>query len=253
MTHALLHTEALAVGHGTQVLVRDIGLHLRAGELTALIGVNGCGKSTLLRTLAGLLPPMQGRVLAGVNGLHTMPALERARHIALVLPGPLPMGTLDVRTLVSFGRQPWTGHLGRLTPSDHRAIDAALDLSGTTHLAGRMAAELSDGERQQVNIARALAQDTPVLLLDEPTAFLDLVNRVRIMRLLRTIAEERHKAVLLSSHDLRTALDLAHRIALVHQARAWSGTPVEALDDGHLARAFERDGLVFDADTGSLR
>lgn len=253
MKPALLQTGTLSVGRHDRPLVRAVNMQLRAGSLTALIGVNGCGKSTLLRTLAGLLPPIAGSVHAGTRNVHTMTAAERARHIALVLPGAPPAGQLDVRTLVSFGRHPWTGALGRLSSSDQRLIDGALERTGIAHLAHRPMTALSDGERQQVLIARALVQDTPVVLLDEPTAFLDLVNRVRIMQLLRTIAEGAGKALLLSTHDLRTALDLAHDLALMDDGRLWTGTPEQALAEGRLARAFERFGLRFDPVTGALR
>ncbi|MDX9749976.1 MAG: ABC transporter ATP-binding protein [Flavobacteriales bacterium] len=253
MSPALLHTVDLDVGHGARALVRHIALELRPGALTALIGVNGSGKSTLLRTLAGLLPPLRGHVHAGGHDLRTLSAPERARRIALVTPAPAATGLLDVRTLVAFGRHPWTGRLGRLAPADHRAVEAAMDMAGIAHLARRPVDRLSDGERQQVVIARALAQATPVMLLDEPTAFLDLVNRVRIMRLLRTIATGQGKAMLLSTHDLRTALDHAHRLLVIDRGHAWAGTPGEALRNGHLARAFERDGLVLDPVTGALR
>jgi iron complex transport system ATP-binding protein len=230
-----------------------VDLSLVAGEITALIGVNGSGKSTLLRTLAGLLRPIAGQVCMGDSSLLSMSAKQRARHVSVVLTARPQVGLLDVRTLVSLGRQPWTGHLGRLREEDARKVQEALEHTGITALADRGMHALSDGERQKVMIARALAQDTPVLLLDEPTAFLDLVNRVQIMRLLRDIAHRLDKAVLLSTHDLRTALDLADRMALVHQGRVWTGTPQDALHTGVLAHAFQGEGLVFDPTSGTLR
>lgn len=249
----LLHTEALAVGYGGGTLLNEVDLQLRSGELVALIGVNGIGKSTFLRTLAGLLPPIAGRVLVGGKPLDAWSAMERARRIAVVLTARDQVGLLDVRTLVSLGRQPWTGHLGRLSKDDVDKIDRALSETGITELSERGMHALSDGERQKVMIARALAQDSPLLLLDEPTAFLDLVNRVRIMRLLHGIAHRLGKAILLSTHDLRTALDLADRIVVMHDRKVWSGTPDQAIASGVLGRAFEHEGLVFDPVTGSLR
>jgi iron complex transport system ATP-binding protein len=249
----VLHTEALAVGHGRHALLADIHVQTRAGEFTALIGVNGSGKSTLLRTLAGLLPAISGSVRIGDRPLQDMPAAERARAVSVVLTGRPDMGLLDVRTLVSLGRQPWTGRMGNLTSTDHAKVDEALRMTGAEAFEARSLRELSDGESQKVMIARALAQDTPVLLLDEPTAFLDLVNRVRILQLLRTIAHELGKCVLLSTHDLRTALDLCDRILLIDAGRVWSGTPQEAIGSGALAGAFAGSGLVFDPDSAAFR
>ena len=173
--------------------------------------------------------------------------------MALVLTTQPTAALLDVRTVVSLGRQPWTGYLGRLSEADRSMVERAMEHTGIVHFAGRMLDTLSDGERKKVMIARALAQDTPLLLLDEPTASLDLVNRVLIMRLLHRIAHELGRAVLYSTHDLRAALDLADRIVLVRDGRVWSGTPEEALNTGVLADAFQVEGLLFDPTTGSLR
>jgi iron complex transport system ATP-binding protein len=250
---ALLHTEALSVGYGKKAVVEGVDLRIGRGELVALIGVNGSGKSTLLRTLAGLQAPIAGRVLSNGEMLHAMAVQQRARQIAVVLTGRPQVGLLDVRTLVSLGRQPWTGRMGRLSTVDERLVDEAMDHVKVTAFATRGMDALSDGERQKVMIARALAQDTPLLLLDEPTAFLDLVNRVQVMRLLHSIAHDLGKAVLLSTHDLRSALDLADRLALVHDRRVWVGSPAEAIASGVLSAAFQGEGLVFDPLAGTLR
>ncbi len=252
MSH-LFHTKDLAVGHGRRTVLDGVDLQLSPGELVALIGVNGSGKSTLLRTLAGALKPLGGKLWYGDRPMQDMSAMERARHIAVVFTGTPRTGLLDVRTLVSLGRQPWTGHLGRLSETDRHVVEEAMERTGITGFASRSVDALSDGERQKVMIGRALAQATPLLLLDEPTAFLDLVNRVLVLRLLQDIAHQMGKAVLLSTHDLRTALDLADRIVLVHQGEVWSGTPVSAVSSGVLAAAFQRDGLVLDPVTGTLR
>ena len=251
--NALLHTVDLSVGHGGRVVLAGVDLSLVPGELVAMIGVNGSGKSTLLRTLAGLLSPIAGNVLLEGRPLSQCSARERARSIAVVLTGRPHVGLLDVYTLVSLGRQPWTGHMGQLTPEDHRRVDRALEEVGLRGSAGRGVSMLSDGERQKMMIARALVQETPVLLLDEPTAFLDLVNRVQVMRLLRSIAHGMGRVVMLSTHDLRTALDLADRLVVVHEGRVWSGTPDEAIGHDILARAFQGDGARFDAQSGTLR
>ncbi|MBL7946532.1 MAG: ABC transporter ATP-binding protein [Flavobacteriales bacterium] len=250
---APLSTEALAVGYPGRRLVERVDIALRPGELVALIGVNGGGKSTLLHTLAGLHPPLAGKVRSLEAEIGTLSAVERARRMALVLTGRPAAGLMDVRTLVAMGRQPWTGHFGRLTEDDHRIIDGALQAVDVVHLAGRQLRELSDGEAQRVMIARALAQDTPVMLLDEPMAFLDLVNRLRLLRTLRQLAHDRQKAVLLSTHDLQSALDLCDRLLLIHDGRLWNGTPADAVVSGVLEALFSGEGLRFDPATRSFR
>ena len=249
----LLATRSLSVGHGAHPLITDINCELRAGELVALIGVNGGGKTTLLNTLAGLHAPISGDVLLEDSPLRQMSAAQRARHIALVLTGRPQAGLLDVHTLVALGRQPWTGHFGRLSAEDLRQVDAAMEATGIAPFANRSLQHLSDGEAQRVMIARALAQDTPVILLDEPMAFLDLVHRVRLLRLLRELARTRSKAVLLSTHDLQTALDLCDRVLLIHGNALWSGSAQEARSSGVLQEVFAGEGLRFDPASGSFR
>lgn len=248
----LLHSHGLSVGFGGRELIRDVNVQLNAGEVGALIGLNGTGKSTLLRTLAGLHQPLAGSITLNGQALEAMTGMERARSLSVVLTGKPQAGLLDVRTLVSLGRQPWTGHLGRLTKKDHERIDEAMQRTGVNAFGERALQSLSDGEGQKVLIARALAQDAPVMLLDEPTAFLDLVNRLSVMRLLRDIARTSERAVLLSTHDLTSALQLCDRILLVHDGTLWAGSPAEAISSGSLDRAFSAQGMRFDPGTASL-
>jgi iron complex transport system ATP-binding protein len=224
----LLSAEGLSVGYAGQPLVGGLRLELLPGELTALLGLNGTGKSTLLRTLAGLQPALDGRLMVLGKELRSMTALERARAIAMVLSGRPRTGMLDAQGLVELGRQPWTGRSGRLAPADREQVARAMAVTGTAHLARRGFASLSDGEAQRVLIARAVAQQSSVLLLDEPTAHLDLVNRAAALHLLRDVAEGLQRAVLLSTHDAQLALRHAHRIVVLHGGRAWSGRPDEA-------------------------
>lgn len=257
-TAPLLTAEDLAVGYflrkkAPRTVAGPLRLGLWPGELVALLGPNGAGKSTLLRTLAGLQPPLGGRLDVGGVPLTSLSAAARARQISVVLTDRLDAGVLTVRELVTLGRQPHTGWLGGLAAHDHAQVLAALAATGTTAFAARPVAELSDGERQKVMLARALAQDTPIVLLDEPTAHLDLPNRVALMRLLHQLARATGKAILLSTHELDLALQAADRVWLLPASGALrTGTPEDLVLSGTFGAAFEREGLAFDAGTGTF-
>lgn len=250
---SILLAKGLSIGHGHTALLSGIDMDLQQGQLVALIGLNGSGKSTLLRTLAGLQQPIAGSIRVGDRDLTAMTSMERARSISVVLTGRPQAGLLDVRTLVSLGRQPWTGHLGRLSAADHQAVDKAIAHTGIGEFVERGLHTLSDGEAQKVLIARALAQDTPLMLLDEPTAYLDLVNRVRILRLLREIAHGLAKTIILSTHDVQTAFDLCDRFVIAHGGACWTGTPAETLANGIMDRVFTDEHLRFDPASASFR
>ena len=250
---ALLETHGLSVGYDSKPLVRGIDIALQAGEVVALLAVNGGGKSTLLRTIMGSIAPIEGTITMQGSPIQTMNALQRARACSVVLTERPSVGLLDVRTLVSLGRQPWTGHMGRLSQADHATVELAMQHTGILEFATRALTTLSDGEVQRVMIARALAQDTPLIILDEPTAFLDLVHRVRVMRLLRTIAHEQGKGILLSTHDLQTAMDLSDKLLVIHGNALWSGSPEQARKEGVLERTFVVEGMRFDHATGAFR
>jgi iron complex transport system ATP-binding protein len=249
----LLETRQLCVGHAGKIVLRDIDLSIAAGELVALIGLNGAGKSTLLRTLMGLLPSVSGEVMVRGKRLRTMSAIERSKALAVVLTERPSAGLLDAETLITLGRQPWTGHFGRASAKDREVVERAMERTDTKGFAKRALDQLSDGEAQRVMLARALVQDTPLLLLDEPTAFLDLVNRVRLMRLLRELVREERKGVLLSTHDLQSALDLCDKVVLITGPTIWSGTTSEARTSGILQETFGSEGLSFDPGTGSFK
>jgi len=258
MSAPLLTAEDLAVGYFVnkktpRTVAGPLRLALWPGELVCLLGPNGAGKSTLLRTLAGLQPPLSGRLDLGPTALASLSTAERARQLSIVLTDRVEAGNLTVLELVRLGRHPHTGWLGGLSAHDEAQVQAALAATGTTAFAARPVGELSDGERQKVLLARALAQDTPIVLLDEPTAHLDLPNRVTLMRLLHRLARQTGKAILLSTHELDLALQAADRVWLLPADGALrTGTPEDLVLSGRFAAAFAREGLAFDPATGTF-
>ena len=200
---------------GDRVVSRDITARLQAGELTCLLGPNGAGKSTLLRTLAAFQPPLDGELLLDGRPLNAFTPQERATRIGVVLTERPDIKGMRVREMVAMGRSPYTGFWGGLSAQDETAVDEAIQQVGIHDLERRMLHTLSDGERQKVMIAKALAQQTPIIFLDEPTAFLDFPSKVEMMLLLRRLAREMQKTVFLSTHDLELALQTADRLWLL--------------------------------------
>ncbi len=258
MNKTALLTHHVAVGYrqGGQerAVLSDVSLHLDMGEIVCLIGPNGAGKSTLLRTLAGLQMPLAGSVIINGQNVHRISARERAQHLAVVLSLRMDAGILAVKDLVALGRHPYTGWRGRLTPPDWAVVHEALTAVGAAHLADRNVSTLSDGEWQKVMIARALAQEPRLLILDEPTAFLDVHHRAEILMLLRSLAHDHGQAVLLSTHDLDLALRIADRLwAIASDRRVYTGAPEDLVLNGVLERTFPSREVTFDVATGTFR
>jgi iron complex transport system ATP-binding protein len=253
----LLVTRGLQTGYrsgGKKILVSGQlpELTVKAGRLICLLGPNGSGKSTLLRTLAGLQPVLGGNVeIAGRTGLSSA---ELARQISLVLTDRVGGSNLNVASLVALGRYPWSGWLGILSGEDRAIIQQAVAAADIGDLLDRKVHTLSDGENQKVMLARALAQDTPVLMLDEPTAHLDLPSRIRLMRLLHRLAREMKKGILLSTHELDLALQVADEVWLMQQsAPLHKGAPEDLVLGGIFEAAFEKEDVHFDRATGVFR
>lgn len=267
----LLVTRGLQTGYrsgGKMTLVSEQlpELTIKAGRLICLLGPNGSGKSTLLRTLAGLQPALHGAVeIAGRAGLSSS---ELARQISLVLTDRVGGSNLNVYSLVALGRYPWSGWLGTLNDTDREIIRRSIEAAGIDALLERKVHTLSDGENQKVMLARALAQDTPILMLDEPTAHLDLPSRIRLMRLLHQLAREMNKGILLSTHELDLALQVADEVWLLPSAAPLQmgvappqpgamslqmGAPEDLVLDGTFETAFEREDVSFDRATGVFR
>lgn len=259
MTGDILQTDSLTIGYRQHrqppvVVARNIDVTLAPGELVCLIGPNGAGKSTLMRTLAGMQPALAGQVRLDGRDVHTITNAERARLLSVVLTEQVDVGSLSVYALVALGRYPYTDWSGVMTTQDEQVVQWAILAVGAQDLAGRHVGELSDGERQKVMIARALAQEPAVMLLDEPTAFLDLPRRVEIMQMLRQLARETGRAVLLSTHDLDLALRSADRIWLMpYHAPVQVGAPEDLVLTGAFEAAFQSEGVIFDRASGSFR
>jgi len=254
----LLNADELGIGYGGKKrdhwVAKGLNLELPAGCLVCLLGPNGAGKSTLLRTLAGMQPPLAGGVEIGGESFATLSSRERARRVSVVLTDTLPTGMLTAYALVALGRHPYSGWLGRLTAKDHERIEWAIQAVGAEDLAGRQVYELSDGERQKVSVARALAQEARVMLLDEPTAYLDLPRRVELMGLLRELAHRESMGILLSTHDLDVALRFADRLWLMEaDGSVLEGVPEDLALSGDFARIFASERVDWDVELGSFR
>lgn len=238
----------LTIGYrGGKIVHEHLSFHLYPGELTCLLGANGTGKSTLLRTLSASQPPLAGELLLQGKPLSAYSEKERSRRIGMVLTDKTQAGGLTVYELVALGRQPHTGFFGRLHHRDHALIAEALEAVGISHKAKSYTAELSDGERQKAMIAKALVQECPLILLDEPTAFLDVVSRIEIMDLLHRLAADQHKAVLLSTHNIEQALVLADKLWLLSRENGLQCGVTEDLILNHRMDAlFGRPEIQFD-------
>jgi iron complex transport system ATP-binding protein len=241
------------VGYAAQPVLRGLSQGMNAGEFVALLGPNGAGKTTLLRTLAGLQAPLAGQVYLGGQPLSSLKPADTARRLAVVLTERASPGLLTALELVCLGRTPHTGFLGRLEAGDRRKAAEALELVGAEPLAGRLFNKLSDGERQKVMLARALAQEPQVILLDEPTLHLDVRHRLEVMAILRRLCREQGIAVMASLHDVDLALRLADTVGLVQEGgmTAW-GPPETVLSAASLAELYGLEGARFSPDLGII-
>ncbi|MEI6556550.1 MAG: ABC transporter ATP-binding protein [Paludibacter sp.] len=254
---SILTTQNLSIGYSkkgkTDVIQSALELQLRAGELVCLIGPNGSGKSTLLRTLTGLQKQLSGNTFIDGKELSRLKQREKAMQIALVLTDRIDIENATVYNIVSLGRHPHSNWWGNITEDEDKIIREAIEMVHLEHKMHHNINELSDGERQRAMIARALAQDTPIIMLDEPTAHLDLPNRVEIMLLLHRLAHKTDKAILLSTHELDLALQAADRIWLISSERGVEfGVPEDLVFNGSFNKAFESKSYYFNADNGNF-
>ncbi len=240
-------------GKTPKVVADQLNLQLRAGEFVCLVGPNGVGKSTLLRTLTGLQPKLAGEIQLSGRKLDAYHSRDLANQVSVVLTSPISVGALRVDELAAMGRFPFTGLFDRMSEHDWEVVHETLRVVGVDKLSQRYVHTLSDGERQKVMIARALAQEPRLLVLDEPTAYLDLPGRVVVMNLLHDLASGHDKAVLTSTHDLELALRHADRIWLMDDEGLISqGAPEDLVLNGSFAQTFNRAGVLFDPLSGTF-
>ena len=240
--------------HGIKTVATDINGTIRSGELTCLLGANGVGKSTLLKTLSSFQPKTGGEILLEGKELSEYNDKQLSRLIGVVLTEKPEVRNMTVRELVSLGRSPYTGFWGTCSNDDLQVVDEAIAMVGIEPLKKRMVHTLSDGERQKVMIAKALAQQTPVIYLDEPTAFLDYPSKVEVLQLLCRISREANKVIFLSTHDVELALQMADTIWLMTSGEQMAiGSPQALARQGALGRFIERDGIKFDAESMAIR
>ncbi len=249
----MIELRNITLGYSQRTLIKDATTRFERGTMVALLGRNGTGKSTLLRTIARLMDAQQGEIAINGTPLADMSQVELARLVAFVTTERIDVEALTAYDLVAIGRSPYTGWMGRLTDADRAAIERAMDIAGVRHMAERRVSTMSDGECQRVMIARALAQDTPIILLDEPTAFLDLPNRYELCTLLSRLAHEEERCVIFSTHELDIALSLADSIALVDSPRLVHLPTAEMITSGNIERLFDSKYVSFDAENQSIR
>ncbi|MDW7694350.1 ABC transporter ATP-binding protein [Flammeovirgaceae bacterium SG7u.111] len=254
----ILRTNDLQIGYkskkGNKMVAEHLNLELYPGQLVCLLGANGAGKSTLMRTLAGIQAPLKGGIWLEDIDIHKVKKTELAKKLSLVLTENMTVGNLSVYSLLSLGRYPYVGWFGQLSEEDKRVIKEAVKATGIEEFLDKQISQLSDGERQKVLITRALVQDTPLIMLDEPTAHLDLPNRVEIIRLLREMARKTGKAIVLSTHELDLALQAADNIWLMMPNQSMvTGMPEDLILQGTFEKAFQKGGFDFCKETGTFK
>ena len=253
---SILITSNLTIGYkskkGTVTIAENLNLSLKEGKLISLIGANGIGKSTLLRTITGIQPPLKGSVSLNDKNISSYKPLELAQNLSLVLTEKLPPSNLSVFELVALGRQPYTNWIGTLSQTDIEKVQEALELTQIEHLAQKKHFEISDGQLQKVLIARALAQDTPLIILDEPTTHLDLLHKVSLFKLLKKLTQETQKCILFSTHDIDLAIQLSDEMIIMTSELIVQDEPCHLISKGSFATLFQDEHITFDAEKGKF-
>lgn len=252
----ILNTSELNIGYKTKkgvvIIAENLNLNLKSGKLISLIGANGIGKSTLLRTITGIQHPISGNVYLNDKNISDYKPLDLAQNLSLVLTEKLPPSNLSVFELVALGRQPYTNWVGTLTQTDIEKVHEAMELTQIEHLSQKKHFEISDGQLQKVLIARALAQDTPLIILDEPTTHLDLLHKVSLFKLLKKLTQETQKCILFSTHDIDLAIQLSDEMIVMTPENVVQDEPCNLISNGSFAALFKDEHIIFDAEKGKF-
>lgn len=252
----ILSTSNLSIGYKSKnnqnCIAANLDLNLAEGQLVSLVGANGIGKSTLLRTLTGIQQPLSGLVRLNGKDIFSYDPLALAQNLSLVLTEKLPASNLTVFELIALGRQPYTNWLGKLSADDYGKIQQAVELTQIEHLADKKHHEISDGQLQIVLIARALAQDTPLIILDEPTTHLDLFHKFSVFKLLKKLSHTTNKCILFSTHDIDLAIQLSDEMIVMSEGLVVQDKPDGLISKGVFDTLFKDDSLFFDAEKGKF-
>lgn len=255
--HIILKSKDLSIGYKSKkaqtIVASNINIELHKGELVGLVGGNGIGKSTLLRTITNVQEALSGDIFINGKPIKKYPALDLAKVMSLVLTEQMMSKNLSVFELVALGRQPYTNWVGNLSENDITIINNALSQTNIADLKQKRCYELSDGQLQKVMITRALAQDTDLIILDEPTTHLDMYHKAYILKLLQKLAKETGKTILFSSHEIDLAIQLCDKLIVMSPNQITSGTPCNLISNGTFESLFPKDLIVFDEKTGSFR
>ena len=256
INNPILTTSNLGVGYSSKKEIKTIATHinlnLKKGELIALIGANGIGKSTLLRTLIGIQPPLSGNIILNGININEYDSISFAQNLSIVLTEKLPPSNLTVFEIIALGRQPYTNWLGNLSDNDISKINEAMELTQITSLAEKKHYEISDGQLQKVLVARALAQDTPLIILDEPTTHLDLLHKVSLFKLLKKLAKETNKCILFSTHDIDMAIQISDEMIIMSDENVVQDQPCNFISKGNFETLFKNEHIAFDREKGKF-
>ena len=249
----ILSITDLSIGYGPKTVTKDINFNLEAGMLCGIVGINGIGKSTLLRTLGGFQPKLSGDIYLNGKPLEKINTATLSKELSVVLTELPASKNLTVQELIALGRQPYTNWLGTLTKEDKQQIQASLDAFLLDELRNNKCHELSDGQLQRVLVARAMAQDTSLILLDEPTTHLDLYHKVQILKMLQELAHSKQKTILFTTHEIELAIQLCDRILILDGKDHPFGDPCQLIEQKHFDQLFPSEMVQFDGKTGSFK
>lgn len=257
MNQNVLHTENLSIGYKTKsetnIIIQNSDIQLQKGKLVALVGANGIGKSTLLKTITGIIPTLEGSVFLKDKSIHSYVQKDLAQELSIVLTESLPPSNLTVYEIVALGRQPYTNWLGKLSKEDKLKVEEAIFLTGIEDWQHKKHYEISDGQLQKTLIARALAQDTSLIILDEPTTHLDLVHKVSLIKLMQKLTHETGKTILYSTHDIDLAIQLCDEMIVLSKNKLIQDQPCNLIEKDVFTELFQNESIFFDKIIGKFK